>query len=69
MVGAVFAVSGQDSYPIIMYEGHGISFTIHVMDVILLVLALAFFVFVWAQHRREALENYLREMLRRRYKE
>jgi len=39
------------------------------MDLLLVVLALAFLVFLWAQYRRERLEGYLREILRRRYKE
>ena len=65
----MFAVSGQESHPIISYEGHGIRFTVRVMDLLLVVLALAFLVFLWAQYRRERLEGYLREILRRRYKE
>ncbi|HIQ10332.1 MAG TPA: hypothetical protein EYH23_02345 [Euryarchaeota archaeon] len=68
-VGAVFVVSGQADNVIIAYEGYGFKITVRVLDTLLAVLAVAFLVFIWAQYRRESLENYLREILRRRYKE
>lgn len=39
------------------------------LHVMLAILVLAFLVFVWAQYRREQLEQYIREILRRRYKD
>jgi len=69
MVGAVFAVSGQVNSPLFEYSGHGIKLTVRILDILLFVLAIAFLVFIWAQYRREILEGYLREILRRRYKE
>jgi len=65
MIAAVFSVSGQDSYVLFTFLGKDIT----VFDILMVTLIIAFLVFVWAQYRRERLEAYLREMLRRRYKE
>jgi len=65
VIAAVFAVSGQETYVILTVLGRDIT----VFDVLIVTLILAFLIFVWAQYRREKLEEYLREMLRRRYKE
>lgn len=69
VVGAAFVVSGYAENVIMEYSGFGLTIVIRVLDVLLGMLATTFFVFVWAQYRREILEGYLREMLRRRYKE
>ncbi len=65
VIAAVFTVSGQETYVILTVLGRDIT----VFDVLIVTLILAFLIFVWAQYRREKLEEYLREMLRRRYKE
>ncbi len=65
MIAAVFSVSGQESYVLFTVFGKDIT----VFDVLITVLVAAFAIFVWAQYRRERLEQYLREMLRMRYKE
>jgi len=69
MVGAVFVVNDHVSNTILEYSGHGIKFTVRILDLLLVILAMAFLVFLWAQYKREVLEEYLREILRRRYKE
>ncbi len=65
MIIAVFSVTGKDSAVLISFAGIKVT----AYHILITTLVLAFLIFVWAQYRRERLEEYLREMLRRRYKE